>query len=397
MLDKKWMVLAIFFISLVAVSTVSAAEDAGDVAAIDNDTQTITITNDIATDEIQDDTLKVSANDESDDALAASNNEEILTNVSECYVNSSYVGDEYGTKEQPYSTLNDALNASGRKDGDIIHIAAGEYTGIEENIGLTINHNLTFTGFGPGEVVFDAEGEGTIFFVEAREINITGITFKNAMNVESSGGALYFENGLVNSHIGGDFINNHAYEGGAIFVNGTIENSLISAYFANNSAIMGGAICTGSIINTEIDGDFFNNTAKVADDYPLIEDLGCLGGAIFSSGVIEDSSIEGDFVLNQAGNLGGAIFVLEGIDRSKVTGSFMHNIALLGGALNTPSIKNSNISAKFINNTALIGGAINTNFIFDANIDSDFTNNTADLMMWRKLKNISVIMLMKRF
>ncbi len=379
MLDKKWMVLAIFFISLVAVSTVSAAEDAGDVAAIDNDTQTITITNDIATDEIQDDTLKVSANDESDDALAASNNEEILTNVSECYVNSSYVGDEYGTKEQPYSTLNDALNASGRKDGDIIHIAAGEYTGIEENIGLTINHNLTFTGFGPGEVVFDAEGEGTIFFVEAREINITGITFKNAMNVESSGGALYFENGLVNSHIGGDFINNHAYEGGAIFVNGTIENSLISAYFANNSAIMGGAICTGSIINTEIDGDFFNNTAKVADDYPLIEDLGCLGGAIFSSGVIEDSSIEGDFVLNQAGNLGGAIFVLEGIDRSKVTGSFMHNIALLGGALNTPSIKNSNISAKFINNTALIGGAINTNFIFDANIDSDFTNNTADL------------------
>ena len=378
MLDKKWMVLAIFFISLVAVSTVSAAEDAGDVAAIDNDTQTITITNDIATDEIQDDTLKVSANDESDDALAASNNEEILTNVSECYVNSSYVGDEYGTKEQPYSTLNDALNASGRKDGDIIHIAAGEYTG-EENIGLTINHNLTFTGFGPGEVVFDAEGEGTIFFVEAREINITGITFKNAMNVESSGGALYFENGLVNSHIGGDFINNHAYEGGAIFVNGTIENSLISAYFANNSAIMGGAICTGSIINTEIDGDFFNNTAKVADDYPLIEDLGCLGGAIFSSGVIEDSSIEGDFVLNQAGNLGGAIFVLEGIDRSKVTGSFMHNIALLGGALNTPSIKNSNISAKFINNTALIGGAINTNFIFDANIDSDFTNNTADL------------------
>ena len=62
MLDKKWMVLAIFFISLVAVSTVSAAEDAGDVAAIDNDTQTITITNDIATDEIQDDTLKMCQN-----------------------------------------------------------------------------------------------------------------------------------------------------------------------------------------------------------------------------------------------------------------------------------------------------------------------------------------------
>ena len=299
--------------------------------------------------------------------------------MSECYVNSSYTGVEYGTSENPYSNLNNALSAEGRKDGDIIHIAAGEYTGFEENIGLTINHNLTFKCFGPGEVVFDAEYYGGIFYVLAREINITGITFKNAMNVESSGGALYFENGLVNSHIGGDFINNHAYGGGAIFVNGDIENSLISAYFANNSALRGGAICTGSIINTEIDGDFFNNTAKIADDYPLIEDMGCLGGAIFSQGTIEDSLIEGDFVLNQAGNLGGAIFVLEGIDRSNVTGSFMHNIALLGGALNTPSIKNSNISAKFINNTALIGGAINTNFIFDANIDSDFTNNTADL------------------
>ena len=126
MLDKKWMVLAIFFISLVAVSTVSAAEDAGDVAAIEDNTQTNAITNDITTDEIQDDTLKVSAN------------EEILTDVSECYVNSSYVGDEYGTKEQPYSTLNDALNASGRKDGDIIHIAAGKYTGFEKNVALII-------------------------------------------------------------------------------------------------------------------------------------------------------------------------------------------------------------------------------------------------------------------
>ena len=57
MLDKKWMVLAIFFISLVAISGVSAAEDTGDVVAIETDTNDA-ITNDIATDEIQDDTLK---------------------------------------------------------------------------------------------------------------------------------------------------------------------------------------------------------------------------------------------------------------------------------------------------------------------------------------------------
>ena len=64
MLDKKWMVLAIFFISLVAISGVSAAEDAGDVAAIESDTQTDVITTDTATDELQGDALKASADDE---------------------------------------------------------------------------------------------------------------------------------------------------------------------------------------------------------------------------------------------------------------------------------------------------------------------------------------------
>ena len=374
MLDKKWMVLAIFFIALVAISGVSAAEDTGDVAAIENDTQTDVITNDITTDEMQGDALKASADDESDDALAASNDGEILTDVSNCYVNSSYTGmNEYGTEVEPYKSLDKALNAIGRKDGDIIHIAAGNgYSGSYD-----VRNNLTFTYWGPGEVVFDANGEGRIFNVLAREINITGITFKNA-NVDDFGGAIYFEKGLINSHIGGDFINNHAGSGGAIFVNGNIEKSLISAYFADNSALTGGAIYAGSITDTEIDGDFFNNTAIFEMESLVEVDLG-LGGAIFSEGVIENSSIEGEFTFNQATYSGGAIFVLEGIDRSNVTGGFMHNFALVGGAVDTPAIRNSNIAAKFVNNTALIGGAVNTNLINNTEIESYFINNTADL------------------
>ena len=429
MLDKKWMVLAIFFISLVAVSTVSAAEDAGDVAAIEKNTQTNTITNDIATDEIQDDTLKLSVNDESDDALAASNNGEILTDVSECYVNSSYTGVEYGTSENPYSNLNNALSAEGRKDGDIIHIAAGEYTGFEENIGLTINHNLTFTGFGPGEVVFDAKGEGTIFFVEAREINITGIKFKNAYN-EGPGGAFFIENGLVNSYIGGDFINNHADEGGAIFVNGSIENSLISAYFANNSAIMGGAIfvlegidrsnvtCsfmhniallggalnTPSIKNSNISAKFINNTALI-------------GGAI-NTNFIFDANIDSDFTNNTADlnlidgdtkerieaylreyvdekileyifnftqahemglGFGGAITVAGEVENSNIVGEFTSNGgADAGGAISVLGVvKNSFILGSFEFNHARVGGSLFLPVVKNSTIAGDFASNYA--------------------
>ena len=379
MLDKKWMVLAIFFIALVAISGVSAAEDAGDVAAIENNTQTNAITNDIATDEIQDDTLKLSVNDESDDALAASNNEEILTDVSECYVNSSYSGNEYGTYENPYSNLYNALNAEGRKDGDIIHIAAGEYTGIGSNIGLAINNNLTFDKYGFGEVIFDAKGEKNFFDIYAEEIKITGITFKNGMS-DDCGGALIFQNGLKNSLIGGDFINNTAPLGGAILIKGIIENSIISAYFANNHALMGGAIFAPSIINTTIDGDFFNNTAGSLDQSWSVEELLGCGGAIFVEEVLQNSSISGSFLSNGATNLGGAIFAAEMLN-SNVTSTFKENYALMGGAINAPIIMKSKIDGEFSTNVALIGGAISTGIVNGTEIGSEFIGNTADFSL----------------
>ena len=379
MLDKKWMVLAIFFISLVAISGVSAAEDTGDVVAIETDTNDA-ITNDIATDEIQDDTLKLSVNDESDDALAVSNNEEILTDVSECYVNSSYSGNEYGTYENPYSNLYNALNAEGRKDGDIIHIAAGEYTGIRSNIGLQINHNLTFDSYGHGEVIFDAKGEKNFFDITAKEIKIDGITFKNGMS-DDHGGAFTFHNGLKNSLIGGNFINNTAPSGGAIWVTGIIENSVISAYFADNHARhSGGAIYVQSIINTCINGDFFNNTAGRFDQSWSVEELSGCGGAIFVKDVFQNSSISGSFLLNGATNLGGAIFTAR-ILNFNVTSNFKDNNALMGGAINVPIIRNSKIDGEFSNNTALIGGAISTGIVNGTEIGSEFTNNTADITL----------------
>ncbi|WP_405307386.1 hypothetical protein [Methanobrevibacter sp.] len=372
MLDKKWMVLAIFFISLVAISGVSAAEDTGDVAAIENDTQTDVITNDITTDEMQGDALKASSDDESDDVLAVSNDEDILSGDN-CYVNCSYIGDdERGTPDRPFRMISDAIAYC--SDGDTIHIAEGVYASDQVYI---VDKKLNFERWGFGQVVLSSYGN-SIFYCTVDEINIIDLTFKDVFVEEGDGGAIYFANGLKNSYIGGSFINNFAPRGGAIFVNGNIEKSLISAYFADNSALIGGAIYAGSITYTEIDGDFFNNTAIFEMESLVEVDFG-LGGAIFSEGVIENSSIEGEFTFNQATNSGGAIFVMEGMDRTNVTGSFMHNFALIGGAVYAPGIRNSKISAVFVNNTALIGGAINANLINNTEIDSYFINNTADL------------------
>lgn len=353
MLDKKWMVLAIFFISLVAVSTVSAAEDAGDVAAIENDTQTDVITNDITTDEMQGDALKASADDESDDVLAVSNDEEILSEGNNWYVDLSYQGSiSDGSPPMPFKNIKDAYDES--EDGDIIHIAPGVYSG-EYNIGLTIYKKIYLDQWGWDPVILDAgDYEGPIFIVDVDEIGIMGLTFKNSWYGEGPGGALYFANGLKDSAIVANFINNMATRGGAIFVNGNISNTIIEGYFYNNSAI---------------------SDIELQDE----EIRHGIGGAIFAD-FIEDCSIVCEFNSNNAVNAGGAISALV-IDRSNIISSFMFNQAILGAAINAPIIRNSKIRSDFVNNTALVGGAINANIINNTEIESNFINNTADVSL----------------
>lgn len=362
MLNKKFMVLAIFFITLVAVSAVSAAEDVGDVAAIETDTQTNVITNDTSTDEMQGDALEASANDESEDTLDVSEDVEILTGGSNCYVNGSYTGDvEQGTEDQPFKSLKHALydneDRSIREDGDIIHIAAGTYANDEEvdliNVGLTIDKNLTLKSWGPGQVIFDAQHICGIFTITADEFNVDGITFANGLS--EYGGALNFINGLKNSHIGGTFIDNYGVFGGAINVNGNVEDSIISAWFNNNIAM--------EYTEGQSDSEYVQGH----------------GGAISVFGNIMNSLIDGDFANNVASMFGGAIFAMNGIISTNVSGNFFrNNSAVMGGAIYAPFMFYSNIKGDFENNTALAGGSIFTNVVNGTTIDSSFANNTAD-------------------
>ena len=365
-MNKKLLLLAIFFISLVAVSAVSAAEDATDIASIDDD--------------IVSDTLEIPSDDVSKEALSVSNDDETLSESQNWYVNSSYTGDEQsGTQEKPFSSLINALEFV--QDGDTINIAGGLYTG-GENIGLEINNKLNIVNWGDEEVIFDAQGYPGIFYIHASEITLTGITFKNSHSIDISdgvynpGSALSFENEdqyFENIIISCTFINNTARTyGGAIDFNGDVNNSNISGTFINNSAgCYGGAINFGSLTNSNISGTFYNNTAMV-------------GGAIYVDWLMENCTISGNFTKNsivkdsyELGPYGGAIHVREG-KNIKFTAHFADNSAVAGGgAIYILDSENVEIYSDFTNNSAAFGGAIALDYIIDSKIHSNFTDNTA--------------------
>ena len=116
--------------------------------------------------------------------------------------------------ERPFKTLNEALNVV--QDGATIFIAPGTYTGKGQNVDLIINKNLNLQTYGTGDVIFDAESKSRIWTVNASNLNITGITFKNGKS--SYGGAIYFNNIIYNSRISGKFINNNATTGNGMEV-----------------------------------------------------------------------------------------------------------------------------------------------------------------------------------
>ena len=197
-------VLSIFLISLVFISSASAADtNKTNVLSIDEsvniENNLLSIDNNVASNELDNNTLKVS-------------NDEVLTAGNNWYVNASKTSSGDGkTEATAVKTLTEALNKA--SNGDTVMIASGEYTG-NGNIKLTIDKNLNFIKYGNAEAIFNAAGNSQIWTVTATSINITGLTFKNGKS--DKGGAIYFKGKLSNSKINAKFMNNTAeYSGGA--------------------------------------------------------------------------------------------------------------------------------------------------------------------------------------
>ena len=131
----------------------------------------------------------------------------------------------------------------------------GFYTG-----GITISKQITIDGRGH---TIDAQGKASIFYVQANNVILKNIIFKNG-KITRQGGAIYStaDEGSVSNCT---FIGNSAHQGGAIYHYGgycTVSGCI----FIGNSADDGGAILSNGEDNTVFGCTFINNTAKNAGD-----------------------------------------------------------------------------------------------------------------------------------
>ncbi|WP_296805059.1 right-handed parallel beta-helix repeat-containing protein [uncultured Methanobrevibacter sp.] len=273
------------------------------------------------------------------------------------YVNSTAVpGGDGKSEATPFQTLKEALDVA-VDDYTLIRIASGTYTG-NDNIGLTVDKNLTLEKYGDGEATFDAQGLDRILTVDAGAVNVIGLTFRNG-KFAGNGGAIYFDGlGKVENCT---FINNTALEGGAIYF--YTASTVTNSDFTNNSAASGGGAIYFVEIGDVADCTFANNKATT------------YGGAIEFAA--EGSLTNCNFTNNTANKDGGAVC----FDKTcNVTNcNFTNNTAdQNGGAIkfnSTGNLTNSNFAGNIAKGNKCYGGAV---WINSGSVENcNFTDNKA--------------------
>ena len=351
MKSKKYslVILSIFLVLLLFIGSASAAKvNETDIVSIDKSTSMVNeklaldssldnaVSNDKAVENNGNNQLSANNREDILKESANSSNDLPLSEGALIYVNSSAGDGGDGSQENPFQTLDDALNKT--TDGDTIMIASGLYNGTK-NTGLTIStNNLKFIKYGDSEAIFDAESQRRIFDVQSgKTINITGLTFKNG-NVNGDGGAVHLTS--VASFINCIFINNTGANGGAIYswYSDSDVTNVINCTFINNTATVDGGAYHGFLGGRLVQSTFIGNKA--------------LGGEYGNGGAI---CIENDvpYIFN-------CVFINNTADAS-------------GGAIRTCSFNVGNCT--FIDNTAIRGNAINIDY---GNVNNcSFINNIA--------------------
>ena len=263
-----------------------------------------------------------------------------------------------------------------------VKIAPGVYKG-DNNKGLEMNASYTLMKDGEGDVIIDAENDGTILTVNWPEIKIDGMTFTHASN-----SAIIFKKDMYRSVINANFIeNSNKFYGGAIYCQGDIKNSVFNGTFSDNSVGSmkdtgamyygyGGAIYANNIESSTFDSDFINNSASTKS---RIDGNSCYGGAIYANN-ISKSEFNGKFTNNWGGFFGGAINVNNNIVHSVFNSDFMNNKAI-GGAIKAKNIKNSTFDGIYMNNSAFTASDLGAGAIYvvydieQSTFNGDFANN----------------------
>lgn len=299
-------------------------------------------------------------------SIAAVSAVEDVNQTNEIYVNGSQIENGNGSLDNPYNNFKSALDNS--QDNTTIYISSGIYTGDGVNVNLTIDKSLNLVNWDGNDVVFDGLSKYNIFNISSPTINIDNIIFKNGQS--DYGGALYFSNGLTNSKINANFLDNYAdFNAGSIFIDGEVINNTFNGLFSKNCAYEGGAIyITGLSYNNIFNATFLRNNATFC------------GGVIYFKNISRNNTFSGKFLNNNAiGTYGSAIYFFENSSQNIFNGDFFNNYARTFAAIMFDGHSYEDIfSGNYMNNYGVQDGAVayfSWNLVNDV-FSGNFINNT---------------------
>ena len=360
MLNKRLMMLAIILVGLLAVSAVSAADNATeDVVGIEmTDDTVVNAADEVA---IADDIQEV----ELDDGLMACATDE--------------TPQSFGNDTIFQGKFSELINEIG--SGGNITLAKFNY---EYDSGDTIEITKSGVIDGRGFTVIDMRNSNIqVFKVSAENVTFKGITFRY-INYTDHGGGIYFDaaNGTVENCL---FEDNCALVGSSIFFNDDY-GTVVDCTFKNNAASnRGGAIFDNGAYLSLINCKFIANTAfndggaVCIGRYSTIRNCNFKDSSAEYGGAVQlgqgGSLIDCNFTNNRASARGGAVYVFVlkcEIDNCIFTDNFA---STEGGALYLGDIATV-ANSIFIGNNASEGGAIQ--FSREANvIGCNFNHNYA--------------------
>ena len=340
---KKIMLLAIFLVILLAVSAVSAADNA---------------TSDIVT--VEESTLDALSVDEAKEVVSVEGNDGFDDLMSD--VNDNVLGKSIYVNGSTFTDIGNAIDSA--VDGDIIYLNSPYYEGSGSHI--AIKKDITIIG---NHSTLDAKYLSRIAFSN-NKVTLINITFINGYN-DGGGGALDIQGS--GSFVNCNFVNNSAHNrGGAVYIGSSSSGSFVSCNFVNNSAKRedGGAVFSFGPTSFD-DCSFMNNHANYQ------------GGAVYINSAFSTAyGAFGDcsFVNNSGGSYGGAVNIRSSSSSNFVDCSFVNNSAgSYGGAVYIEgSGKGSFVDCSFVNNygdyvgAVYIGGSGKVSFV-----DCSFVNNNA--------------------
>ena len=304
MINKKLIFFAIFFISLLAISGVSASEIDSDIAINDDDlaidAEEVDNSNLESADlQLDDNSDNKERNDnENEGNFKSSSNSELLT--------------EY-TYNVTFSTLAHQIESAGDELNLTMHYYYNSSTDSSYKNGIIINKSITINGNGHTITGYTVRA----FNITNNNVILRNINFINFNR--SNQGAIYWD-GVNGSVSNCTFINCKATNGGAIYwdgVNGSVSNcsfinctssfsaSYSSSYgYSSNYSSISSASCGGAIywdgVNGAISNCSFINTicssssSITSDSYCISESFSAsYGGAIYwnsTGGSVSDCS-----------------------------------------------------------------------------------------------------------